>query len=126
MKKFITALILFAAILIFGCIHTWKITSMTNDIAALNTEIYNAAQQEDWQTAVTRLEEIQQSWDKNRLWISITISTTEIEELEISLKQSIEYAKRKDVSGFTGEFTMFRLLLNHLPHHEGFDVEEIL
>lgn len=126
MKKFITALILFAAILIFGFIHTWKITSMTDEIIALNAETYSAAQQEDWQTVTTLLENVQQNWDKNRLWVSITIPTPEIEELEISLKQSLEYAKLEDASGFTGEFTMFRLLLNHLPHHEGFDIEEIL
>lgn len=126
MKKFITALILFAAILVFGCIHTWKITGLTDEITSLNTEIYASVQQEDWQTAAAQLEKIQQIWDKNRLWVSVTISTTEIEELEISLKQSIEYAKLEDASGFTGEFTMFRLLLNHLPHHEGFDIEEIL
>lgn len=126
MKKFITALILFAIILIFGGIHAWKISDLTNEIKLRNDEIYTAVQREEWGTAVQRLEEIQQEWDKSRLWISITIPTPEIEELEISLKQSIEYAKSEDLSGFVGEFIMFRQLLLHLPHHEGFDVEEIL
>ncbi len=126
MKKFITALILLAVILILGGVHTWKISSLTKEIETLTAETYSAAQQEDWQTVTERLESVQQNWDSNRMWVSVTIPTPEIEELEISLRQSLEYAKLEDASGFTGEFTMFCLLLEHLPHHEGFDIEEIL
>lgn len=126
MKKFITALILLAVILIFGGIHTWKISTLTTKIDALNSEISAALQNEDWKTAVSLLQEVKQNWDKNRLWVSVTIPTTEIEELEISLKQSLEYAALEDSSGFVGEFIMFRHLLEHLPHHEGFDIGEIL
>lgn len=126
MKKFITALILLSGILVFSSIHAWKISELTNEIRLQNDEIYTAVQREEWEAAVQRLEEVQQTWDKSRLWISITIPSPDIEELEISLKQSVEYAKAQDISGFVGEFIMFRQLLLHLPHHEGFDVEEIL
>ena len=126
MKKFVTALVLLALILLGGTLHTCKVVRLADDIKALSRTVTDAYTAGRWEDAVVSLEQIHRRWEKDKLWASLTIPTRELEEIEISLNQSIEYAKIADESGFVGEFVMFEMMLEHLPHHEGFDLKEIL
>ena len=56
----------------------------------------------------------------------MTIKTNEVEEIEISLRQSRAYAELGDKEDFIGEFIMFRMLVEHLPHQEGLSINELL
>ena len=110
----------------FVGVHTYKILKLNEDTTILCDQAEREFRQRDWNGLEKSLSEIQKRWDKSRFWASLTIDTDEIEEIEISLKQSMEYAKEEEASDFIGEFTMFRMRLSHLPHQEGFSIEELL
>jgi len=126
MKAFISAIAIFAAICIFIGIHAFVMVSLANDISAECNRVYTLAADSRWDEAIDKIDHIRSLWDKKRTWASLTISTKEIEQIEISLTQSRAYAELKQKPDFFGEFIMFEKLVEHIPHQEGFHIEEIL
>lgn len=126
MKKFVIALCIMLAIIIFVTSHTVMIMGLSNDVSEISDRIDENYRAENWDEILEGLDELQERWDKSRLWACMTIKTKEIEEIEISLRQSKEYALSQAKDDFIGEFIMFRMLVEHLPHQEGFSIDEVL
>ncbi len=126
MKAFIISLCLLLVICIFVGIHSVIMLNLADDIDNESQKVTKFAQNNQWDEVVNGLDKIKSIWDKWRIWSSFTISTDEIEQIDISIKQSRTHAELKQKSDFFGEFTMFTMLLDHIPHHEGFHIEEIL
>lgn len=106
--------------------HTYEIYALSKDVNQLCDSIESALDSDDWDNVCSGTKELQNRWNKSRLWASLTIDTAKIEEIEISLRQSLEYAKLHSKEDFVGEYYMFKLLVEHLPHQEGFAIEELL
>ena len=126
MKAFISAIAIFTAICIFIGIHAFSMVSLANDISAECKQVHSLANDDRWDETVKKIDLIRKLWDRRRTWASLTISTKEIEQIEISLTQSRAYAELKQKPDFFGEFIMFEKLVEHIPHQEGFHIEEIL
>ena len=126
MKAFISAVAIFAAICIFIGIHAFVMVSLANDISAECDHVHAFASENHWDEAIKKIDHIRSLWDKKRIWASLTISTKDIEQIEISLTQSRAYAELHQKPDFFGEFIMFQKLVEHIPHQEGFHIEEIL
>ncbi len=126
MKAFISAIAIFTAICLFIGIHAFIMVSLANDISAECKQVHSLANVDRWDETVKKIDLIRKLWDKRRTWASLTISTKEIEQIEISLTQSRAYAELKQKPDFFGEFIMFEKLVEHIPHQEGFHIEEIL
>ena len=126
MKGFIAALVLFIVICVFVGIHSYMMIKMAEDIGEICNRVNTLADSEKWTEVSEELDKIQEIWEKKRIWTAITIETNNIEQIEIAFRQSKAYAKLGEKSDFFGEFTMFTMLVNHIPHQEGFHIEEIL
>lgn len=126
MKAFIVALCIFLAIITFITIHSVIMFDLTDEISKNCESVTNLAHSEKWDEVVKGIDSIQSIWNKRRIWAALTISTEEIEQIEISLNQSRIFAELNQKADFFGEFTMFTMLLEHIPHQEGFHIAEIL
>ncbi len=126
MRALIVAIAIFLVICTFIGIHSYIMLNLTKNIRPLCQETISFASADQWNKVIENIDQIQNRWDKKRLWASLTISTKNIEEIEISLKQSRAFAVLHQKSDFMGEFIMFSMLLDHIPHQEGFSIEEIL
>ena len=96
------------------------------DIGKLSEIAIKNAEKEEWQSVRKNMNEINQLWEEKSLWTALTIKTNELEEIEISFRQSEKYAELEDKKMFLGEFIMFSNLVKHIPHQEGFHIEELL
>ncbi len=118
------------AIFVVMCIligsHSYIMTRMGRTLAEKNERIEILAQNEDWAAALSALDEAADEWEKYSLWAALTISTEDIEQLEIALAQAKKHAELGQKADFFGEFVMFSKLVEHIPHREGFHIEEIL
>ena len=126
MKRFIGSCITFAVILALIIIHSVSMVRMGNKIRDLSDKTEKCVLMDDWDSAQKYLSEIKDEWDRKSIWTALTIKTDDIEQIEISLSQSEKYAKLKAKEQFIGEFTMFSRLAEHIPHQEGFHIEELL
>lgn len=126
MNRIVTAVCIILLLTVFISFHTYKIFALDRDVNEICSEIDKAFDSDDWDSILYHLDELQKRWDDNRFWACLTIETAKIEEIEISLRQSTEYAKLRDKEDFIGEFIMFKMLVRHLPHQEGFSAEELL
>ena len=126
MKAFLISLALLLVICVFIGIHSYIMFNLSKDITKKCEDATALANAEKWDKVVELLDQIDKVWNSRRMWASLTISTHEIEQLEISLTQSREFARLGEKSDFFGEFTMFTMLIDHIPHQEGFHIEEIL
>ncbi|MBO5364448.1 MAG: DUF4363 family protein [Clostridia bacterium] len=126
MNRVVAAICILVLCGTFVGVHTYKIIRLNKDVTALCEEVEADFQKENWSGISGNLQKLRERWDKSRLWACLTIDTKEIEEIEISLKQSMKYAEVKAKPDFIGEFTLFRMRLEHIPHQEGFSMEEVL
>ncbi len=126
MKVFWTSISILVAICIIIGSHSYVMTKMGKTIAEKNKEIEKTAMNDDWDAVSDMLDEVEEEWEKYSLWAALTISTDDIEQLEISLVQAKAFARLSQKSDFFGEFIMFSNLVEHIPHREGFHIEEIL
>ncbi len=126
MKAFIISCILLLSIAAFVGIHSFIMMNLSNAISAECQKVTELAINDQWSQVTKSLDRIRSIWDKKCLWASLTISTKDIEEIEIALTQSRAYAELKQKPDFFGEFIMFQKLVEHIPHQEGFHIEELL
>ncbi len=126
MKKFILACVGFGVI--FGLImfHSLSMAKMGKELTVLTDKTQKYAMADDWTNTLECMKQIKKYWDKRSIWTALTIKTDELSQIEISFEQSRKYAKLHDKEKFMGEFTMFSKLVEHIPHQEGFHIEEIL
>ncbi len=126
MKKFVLSCIGLVLILALILVHSVAMAEMGREISRLTDKTKEQVMKEDWDNAELSIKEIEKFWKKKSFWTALTIKTDELEQIDISLSQSKKYVKLKDKSKFMGEFIMFSKLLEHIPHQEGFHIEEIL
>ena len=126
MKLMRLSIAIFIVMCVFIGVHGYLMNKMGTSLSEKNAQIKNFAIQNDWESARLLLEDVGQEWGKYRTWVSLTLSTKEVEELEISLQQAKTFAVLESKSDFFGEFIMFSMLLDHIPHREGFHMDEIL
>ncbi len=126
LKKFIISFIMFFVLLSLIIVHSVSMLRLGDDIDKLCDKTEKLVIAEEWEKAEETLKEIRKKWEKKNKWTALTIETDELEQIEVSLRQSEKYVKLKDKNKFMGEFTMFSTLVEHIPHHEGFHIEEIL
>ncbi|MBR5155375.1 MAG: DUF4363 family protein [Clostridia bacterium] len=126
MKVLWAAIAIFVAFCIVIGVHSYVMGTMGKVMNEKNQEVVNVAFADDWQRVAKLLDDIEEEWDKYRIWAALTISTDDIEQLEISLSQAKAFARLEQKSDFFGEFIMFSKLVEHIPHREGFHIEEIL
>lgn len=126
MKKFIAVLIIFFILTALIIFHSFIMHSFGKDAADICRSIEDSAKQDDWNEVLKDLKKLNDLWQKRRFWAALTIRTNVIEEIDISLKQSLSYAKIKAKPDFLGEFIMLQGLMEHIPHQEGLHIEEIL
>ncbi len=126
MKVFWAAVSIFVIICLFIGSHSYIMNHMGKVIAEKNQRIEKAALTEDWHTVSSLIDDVERVWEKYSFWAALTISTDDIEQLEISLEQAKKFAKIEQKADFFGEFVMFSKLVEHIPHREGFHIEEVL
>lgn len=126
MKKFIISIILFFTLTGFIITHSVIMLNFGKEVRSLADTIKESAQADRWEKVESDMEKFEKLWDEKRFWASITLKTPLIEEIDISMEQSIVYAKNKAKPDFLGEFIMLGKLIEHIPHQEGFHIEEIL
>lgn len=126
MRKFLVLCTSFVMLLALITFHSVSMMRLGEDIGNLSEIAIKDAEREEWQSVRKNMNEINQLWEEKSLWTALTIKTNELEEIEISFRQSEKYAELEDKKMFLGEFIMFSNLVKHIPHHEGFHIEELL
>ncbi len=126
MKSLSVVFIIILCIAFVMCAHIYKINSLVDEINILADKVIEEYNNENWNGVLGYLDNIDEIWKKNRLWVCSTVSTEQIDEIEISLKQSREYASLSAKEDFMGEFGMFRLCIEHIIMQEGISLYELL
>ena len=126
MRRVLAAIGIVLVCAIFVGVHAHKILKLNEETAEISDRVEESFAKEDWEGVKKGLKELEERWNQSRFWACLTIETNEIEEIEISLRQSMEYAEVSAKEDFIGEFTMLRMKIEHLPHQEGFSIEEFL
>ena len=126
MNRVIIAICILALMVGFIGFHTHEVLALNKDVDKICKNIETGFKDKDWKKVRANLDRLDDRWEDSRFWSCLTISTDEIEEIEISLEQCEKYAEIEAADNFIGEFMMLKLKMEHLPHHEGFSIEELL
>lgn len=125
MRRVIAAAVIFAVIMGVTVVHTTKTIKLASDIQNMAENVYQGYEEKDWDKIRGGTDKIKQKWNQSHNWAYVTLSTDQIDDIEVSLEQSIAYAKAEADENFIGEFTMFCMLIDHLPKQEAFSFGEL-
>ena len=126
MKRIYGALAVLAVIIAITALHIYKTMSVSNRISEISEAVYRDYYNEDWDKVQSGVEEMADIWHRNRLWACSTLSTKQVDEIDISIEQSLIYSKVRAKEKFIGEFRMFCMLIEQLPKQEGPAIYELL
>lgn len=126
MNRVVIALCILAFMIGFIGFHTHEVLALNKDVDSICSNVETNFKKRDWDEVKSGLNKLDDRWKKSRFWSCLTISTDDIEEIEISLDQCKRYANIKADDNFIGEFSFLKLKMEHLPHQEGFSIEELL
>lgn len=126
MKRIIAAGLLLVIIAAVSILHSYYITSICSSFHASAEKIERAFEENDRSAIEFELLKIKQNWEDKKPWVSLTLPTKQIDEIDISLSQSIEYAKINAAPDFIGEFKHLSMKIEHLPKQEVISLEELL
>lgn len=126
MKRVFAALLVFVVIIVMSIINANKILTIAEEIQSISNEVEREYKKDNWSGVREKVEAIKRAWEKNHMWAYTTLSTEQIDEIEVSLEQSIAYSDIEAREDFIGEFRMFCMLIEHLPKQEAFSIGELL
>ncbi len=125
MKRVLAALAILVCIAGISALHMNKTITLTEMIKETSNEVYEAYKDNNWEKVRKGVLKIDKVWEENHLWAYLTLSTDQIDEIEISIKQSVAYSEAEAEDDFIGEFTMMCMLIDHLPKQETFSIGEL-
>lgn len=125
MKKFVSLIVFFGLIVIGIIYHSVSMVNFGKTMNLISEEAIRNVNEENWETLEENINTIEKEWRKKELWTALTMKTDELEEIEISLKQSKCFAQLRKKDMFLGEFVMFQSLVNRIPDKEGAKIKEI-
>lgn len=126
MRRIIIVLCFVLILIGLNVVHFHKIMEMSRQAEDLVGRIYEEYEKDNWQEIENLMSSLINIWYDNRLWASVTLRSSQIDEIEISLEQCSEYSKIHAKEAFIGEFKMFCLMAEHLPKQEGVSLGELL
>lgn len=126
MKRVIITVIMLALAVGFIVYHNTVVSRLDERVDRTYDTVMGAFEQEDYEKITAELESLEKEWDDAQSWIGMTLDTDMLEEIGISLRQSIEYAKISAKEDFIGEFVMFNQCVKHLTYYERLSIESLL
>lgn len=126
MKRIIIAILSLIVAAVLSGFHSYNIIKLNNAFQASAKTIESAFNKNEWDTINAEIKIIEQNWEDKKLWVCLTIPTKQIDEIDVSIGQSIEYAKLSASPDFIGEFKLLCMKMEHLPKQEVISLEELL
>lgn len=118
MKRVIITVIMLFVALSFIFIHRGKVNKLSRDVDSSYDYVMTAVYNDDFSLIKQELEKLKSSWKDVEAWVSMTVDSDILEDIEISLDQCLEYTNHEDKEDFIGEYIMCTHLLKHLPYFE--------
>ena len=125
MKVLRLSIIILICMCIFIGVHSFRMSKMEKSISEMGNSVKELAINDSWDKVSEMISEIKNEWNRYKNWAALTISSENIEQLEISLHQAQTFAQIHKKSDFLGEFIMFSQLVEQIAHREGLYWEEI-
>ena len=126
MKRVVITFLIMVLAVGFIVYHNLKVSKLDDRVSNMYDTIIESFDNDDFDTIVSELESLREEWEDTQTWIGMTIDTNELEEIDISLKQSIEYARIGAKEDFIGEFIMFNQCIKHLTYYERITPESLM
>lgn len=126
MKRVIAALLVISVVGVVAILHIHKAKSLTESVIDVADRVFIEYNNKSRDGILENLDRISEIWDENHMWAHLTMSTRQIDEIEISLAQSRAYCEAEAWDNFAGEFTMFCMLIEHIEKQETFSWGELL
>ena len=125
MKVLRLSIIILICMCIFIGVHSFRMSKMEKSISEMGNSVKELALNDSWDEVSEMISKIKNEWNRYKNWAALTISSENIEQLEISLHQTQTFAQIHKKTDFLGEFIMFSQLVEQIAHREGLYWEEI-
>lgn len=114
-----------AVIIILGVWMNSYLKESSDRISAHIKELELNIQNGDWQSAHTKLTDINENWDRtSNIWYMM-VDHDEIDSINNALAKVEAYIKSRDNSNLESEIASLKLFVEHVPEREAFALRNI-
>lgn len=117
-RTYITIAVIILLLGAGGFWHSHYISQTAQHLTDKLSQVDEQLRLERWEAAIAEMEQLKQEWLETRQWWSVLLKHQEMDELEISLKQSEVYINAKNLTLSTAELSALRLLIDHISDTE--------
>lgn len=80
---------------------------------------------DDWDHAEKQLDLIQNTWKKNKKWMTTLIDHQELSSIESSLAMLSQYLHSKETVEYLAESAQLRVFIKHISDHERISISNL-
>lgn len=126
MKQLVILSIAVALIIGLGLWVNHSLDVAAKDLNRSIQSIKQEVEQDNWQEAKEKVEDLEKQWQKVGAWWPIVMDHQEIDNIEFSLAKLKEYIATKNKSLSMGNLSELKLMILHLPEKETINLTNIL
>lgn len=126
MKSFFSALIFTIALIGANIMFTNKLYSVAQTLSEKTVSVYTHLKQNEVDTAIKKLENTTDEFEKNRVLLESTGNHEELLRIELAYVQTKEFINKKQIGDALANLSQIKILLEHLPGNFELKPENIL
>lgn len=126
LKPLIIIIVLTVLIIVGGSLTLYALSSESQRLSDSLSDLEEDIENQNWDTASKKLEELHSKWDKTSSLWSMLIDHYEIDNIELVLSQLVSYVKTQDKNEALSQMSSLKTLIKHIPAKESFNLKNIL
>ena len=123
MKVFYFSLAMFAVVVTVTIVHMNIVNSFQREGIAVLQNLDNAVRAEDFDTALSKLDNFENLYQSRRRWFSVILDTADLDKIEVHIAKMRKFLELRAITEFYREFVELYETVNSLPYKEGVHLE---
>jgi len=125
MKIYIAVIAVLLVVLAFGIYTVNSLESDTQQMMTGFGSLEKDIAAGNWSTASKGMDQVQEKWSTHKGWWAIVIDHQEIDNIDMSIARMTKYIELKDRPMASGEASVLKQLLEHIPEKEKINLKNV-
>ncbi len=118
-------IVLFMLVTLFGVYNVYYLNKTSVIMDDVLSELDKAVKTENWNGAEKALKTLENNWGKSKIYWSVLINHSEVDNIEQSIERIKQYIRLNDPIETSAETAGLRRYFLHIPENEKLTIENI-
>ncbi|WP_051273458.1 DUF4363 family protein [Desulfotruncus alcoholivorax] len=126
MKIYVAVIAVLIVVLAFGVYTVNALESDTQQMMTGFGSLEKDIAAGNWDAAGKGMHQVQNKWSAHKSWWAMVIDHQEIDNIDMAIARVTKYIEQKDRTMASGEASVLKQMLEHIPEKEKINLKNIL